>query len=532
MLRVHTVAAGGGSLCRFDGFRLTVGPESAGADPGPLCYGRPGGARARAHRREPRARPRPARSLPVPARARAGRARARGAAGARCAREGFERSLDEIAAGFVAVANASMAEAISQVSIARGVDPRGCALVGFGGAGGQHVCALARALGMRDDRCCTRSPACCRPGASAAARALLGRPARRRSRARCRATARRCRRKSVRAAWTSSQREGARALRARGVADAAALRIERSLDLRYAGTETRARRSREPRRRRASWRPSSASTRRASATCAAGARSRSSAARVRVAARDTRAARAGHGARRAAAPLPAPLRRERGLVPGARSRRERRSTRARSSAPGARSPGPRSCSRRPARWCSIRASALRVEADGVLRARGRGGPRSLAAQDAAQREARIPCASRCSATASCRSPSRWAPCSATPRSRPTSRSASTTRARSSTRRRARRERAAHPRAPRRDGRDGARRCAALPGSRARRRRRDQRSVRRRLAPARRHRGDARLRGRRARRASSSRAAVTTPTSAASRPARCRRTRARSRRRAC
>src|SRR5690606_739999 len=47
MVRIHTVAAGGGSSCRFDGFRLTVGPESAGADPGPLCYGRrgPDGAR-------------------------------------------------------------------------------------------------------------------------------------------------------------------------------------------------------------------------------------------------------------------------------------------------------------------------------------------------------------------------------------------------------------------------------------------------------------------------------------------------------
>ena len=62
---------------------------------------------------------------------------------------GFALTPDEIAAGFVEVANASMAQAIAQVSVARGVDPRGCALVGFGGAAGQHVCAIARELGIR-----------------------------------------------------------------------------------------------------------------------------------------------------------------------------------------------------------------------------------------------------------------------------------------------------------------------------------------------------------------------------------------------
>jgi 5-oxoprolinase (ATP-hydrolysing) len=148
MLRVHSVAAGGGSLCRFDGFRLTVGPESAGADPGPLCYGRPG-ARELAlsdvnlalGRLQPDRFPFPLVREPV--------VRALDALRAELAREGHDLALDEIAAGFVRVANASMAEAISQVSTARGVDPRDCALVGFGGASGQHVCALARALGIR-----------------------------------------------------------------------------------------------------------------------------------------------------------------------------------------------------------------------------------------------------------------------------------------------------------------------------------------------------------------------------------------------
>ncbi len=148
MLKIHTVAAGGGSLCRFDGFRLTVGPESAGADPGPLCYGAPAAAELTLTdvnlflgRLLPD-------RFPFPLAA----SRVSGALEAiqvRLAEAGFERSLDELAAGFVEVANASMAEAIQQVSVGRGVDPRDCVLVGFGGAGGQHVCAIARALQIR-----------------------------------------------------------------------------------------------------------------------------------------------------------------------------------------------------------------------------------------------------------------------------------------------------------------------------------------------------------------------------------------------
>ncbi len=150
MLKIHTVAAGGGSLCRFDGFRLTVGPESAGADPGPLCYGlAPADSRDLAitdvnlflGRLLPDRFPLPLVEEPVSA----ALERVRGALAA----VGFARSLDEVAAGFVEVANASMAEAIQQVSVGRGVDPRDCALVGFGGAGGQHVCAIARSLSIR-----------------------------------------------------------------------------------------------------------------------------------------------------------------------------------------------------------------------------------------------------------------------------------------------------------------------------------------------------------------------------------------------
>jgi 5-oxoprolinase (ATP-hydrolysing) len=148
MLRIHTVAAGGGSLCRFDGFRLTVGPESAGADPGPLCYGR---AEARElaltdvnfqlGRVQPDRFPFALHAEPV--------ARALAEFEVELRKAGHLLAPDEIAAGFVEVANASMAQAIAQVSVARGIDPRGCALVGFGGAAGQHVCAIARELGIR-----------------------------------------------------------------------------------------------------------------------------------------------------------------------------------------------------------------------------------------------------------------------------------------------------------------------------------------------------------------------------------------------
>ena len=151
MLRIHTVAAGGGSLCRFDGFRLTVGPESAGADPGPLCYGHaPSDPQASGvaltdvnfflGRVQPDRFPFALHRAPVEG--------ALARLGEELAAAGHPMAPDALAAGFVAVANAGMAQAIAQVSVARGVDPRDCALVGFGGAAGQHVCAVARELGM------------------------------------------------------------------------------------------------------------------------------------------------------------------------------------------------------------------------------------------------------------------------------------------------------------------------------------------------------------------------------------------------
>ena len=161
MLRIHTVAAGGGSLCRFDGFRFTVGPESAGADPGPLCYGKAGGEPAGQGQggaplaarlsltdvnhhlgRVPTDRfPFRLASAPVAA--------ALGDVERELRAAGHDYDADSIAAGFVEIANAQMAQAIQEVSVRRGVDPREFPLVGFGGAGGQHVCAVARRLGIR-----------------------------------------------------------------------------------------------------------------------------------------------------------------------------------------------------------------------------------------------------------------------------------------------------------------------------------------------------------------------------------------------
>ena len=154
MLDIHTVAAGGGSLCRFDGEKLTVGPESAGANPGPLCYGQVGQNGEILGReialtdmnfwldRVPEDRL-PVSLLREPVETALGKIKKR------LSESSFEMSFDEIAAGFIEIANANMAQAIQEVSVQKGVDPRDFALVGFGGAGGQHVCAVARLLGIQ-----------------------------------------------------------------------------------------------------------------------------------------------------------------------------------------------------------------------------------------------------------------------------------------------------------------------------------------------------------------------------------------------
>lgn len=150
MMQIHTVAAGGGSICRFDSMRFRVGPESAGADPGPACY-RNGGpltvtdCNLFLRRIDPAHFP----ALFGPD----GNQRLDREASQRRLQEIADelkgtRTLEEIAEGFLEIANDNMAAAIRKISIARGHDVTRYALACFGGAGGQHACRVADALGM------------------------------------------------------------------------------------------------------------------------------------------------------------------------------------------------------------------------------------------------------------------------------------------------------------------------------------------------------------------------------------------------
>ncbi|MEO1002547.1 MAG: hydantoinase B/oxoprolinase family protein [Cyanobacteria bacterium J06638_7] len=149
MLPIHTVAAGGGSIVRFDGQRLLVGPESAGADPGPAAYRRGGPATITdANLLLGRL---PAAALPPLFGPGADQSADRAAA-----RERFTElaasmpgvSPERVAAGALAIAIETMAAAIRRISIQRGHDLRAALLVSYGGAGGQHACRLAEVLGL------------------------------------------------------------------------------------------------------------------------------------------------------------------------------------------------------------------------------------------------------------------------------------------------------------------------------------------------------------------------------------------------
>jgi N-methylhydantoinase A len=146
MLEIHTVGAGGGSIARFDaGGLLRVGPESAAADPGPICYGR-GTQPTVTDANLLLGRLRPDRFLGGEFKLDLERTR-------RIATEWLEQqrapmSLEQFARGVVRVVNANMERALRVVSIERGYDPRDFALVAFGGAGGLHACELAEALAI------------------------------------------------------------------------------------------------------------------------------------------------------------------------------------------------------------------------------------------------------------------------------------------------------------------------------------------------------------------------------------------------
>ncbi len=143
MLDIHTVGAGGGSLARIDaGGLLRVGPESAGADPGPACYGK--GTQATvtdAHVVLGRLDALLGGAMPIDA------SRAAAAIDRIAAQLKLHRAA--AASGVLRVANANMERAIRTISVERGHDPRDFTLVAFGGCGGLHACEIAEELGIR-----------------------------------------------------------------------------------------------------------------------------------------------------------------------------------------------------------------------------------------------------------------------------------------------------------------------------------------------------------------------------------------------
>ena len=154
MLRIHTVAAGGGSICRFDAGRLVVGPHSAGAVPGPACY-RLGGpltvtdCNVLLGKLVPEHFPQlfgPGGDQPIDREVVAEKFAALAAQVA--AQSGQAILPAALAEGFIQIAAGNMAHAIRKVSIARGHDVTKAALACFGGAGGQHACLVADALGI------------------------------------------------------------------------------------------------------------------------------------------------------------------------------------------------------------------------------------------------------------------------------------------------------------------------------------------------------------------------------------------------
>src|ERR1700677_5406492 len=154
MMNIYTVAAGGGSICRIDGAKYRVGPESAGANPGPASYRRGGrltitDCNIMTGKHQPQIFPAvfgPRGDEPLDAKT----VHEKFHALADEVADSTGRRLDPIAIanGFLTIAVDNMANAIKQVSVARGYDVTGYTLACFGGAGGQHACLVADALGM------------------------------------------------------------------------------------------------------------------------------------------------------------------------------------------------------------------------------------------------------------------------------------------------------------------------------------------------------------------------------------------------
>jgi 5-oxoprolinase (ATP-hydrolysing) len=146
-LSIETVAAGGGSVCGFDGFRLFVGPESAGSAPGPACYGAGGpltltDVNLLLGRLDPS-------TFGIPVFPEKSREQLDELLDRMAAESGQRPAAQTVLEGLVQIANETMAEAVRKISVAKGYDPADYALVAFGGAGGLHACGVARLLGIR-----------------------------------------------------------------------------------------------------------------------------------------------------------------------------------------------------------------------------------------------------------------------------------------------------------------------------------------------------------------------------------------------
>ena len=144
-LKIETVAAGGGSICMFDGERLRVGPESAGAEPGPACYGTGGpltitDVNLLLGRMDPDQF-----GIPIDLTQSEDQLQALQLS---IQLERGGNATDQLLGGLLEIANENMTDAIRKISSGEGYDPRDYALVAFGGAGGQHACGIAEKLGI------------------------------------------------------------------------------------------------------------------------------------------------------------------------------------------------------------------------------------------------------------------------------------------------------------------------------------------------------------------------------------------------
>jgi len=145
-IAIETVAAGGGSICTFDGFKMTVGPESAGAYPGPACYGAGGpltltDINLLSGRLD-------VKSFGIPVDLEAAGIRLEELIHEMAMKTGKTPKKEKILAGFLSIANEIMAGAIRKISVSKGFNPADYALLAFGGAGGLHACAIADSLGV------------------------------------------------------------------------------------------------------------------------------------------------------------------------------------------------------------------------------------------------------------------------------------------------------------------------------------------------------------------------------------------------